>query len=273
MESKMSIVVISRFSYSHGNEVAETVARAMGYKCISRSVLLEASASFDVPEIKLRKAIHDAPTILERFGHSKEQYISYIRTALLKAAQADNLVYHGIAGHFFLQGVPHVLKVRIIADFEDRVREEMKRESISEEEARNRLKKDDEERRKWGQSLYGLDCGEASLYDMVLNLKTLPLDHAVKTIVDTVNLPSFQATPASQSLLDDLVLAAQIESALLSEFPYVKVTANDREIFIHTKVTQSVIISSTRREEVTRQVRDHALSIEGVKDVKVTLGL
>lgn len=269
----MSIVVISRFSYSHGNEVAETVARAMGYKCISRSVLLEASASFDVPEIKLRKAIHDAPTILERFGHSKEQYISYIRTALLKAAQADNLVYHGIAGHFFLQGVPHVLKVRIIADFEDRVREEMKRESISEEEARNLLKKDDAERRKWGQSLYGLDCGEASLYDMVLNLKTLPLDHAVKTIVDTVNLPSFQATPASQSLLDDLVLAAEVESALIGEFPHVQVAAKEREVAIHVKVTFSDMRAASRRDEITRRVKDIARKPVGMKDVKVTLGV
>jgi cytidylate kinase len=64
--------------------------------------------------------------------------------------QKDNVVYHGLAGHFFLQDISHVLKVRVIADLEDRVKEELKREGISAEEARYILKKDDDERRKWG---------------------------------------------------------------------------------------------------------------------------
>ena len=82
----------------------------------------------------------------------REPYVAYIRAALLRHAQKDNLVYHGLAGHFLLKGIPHVLKVRIIADLEDRVQEEMKRENISAEEARRILLKDDEERRKWSKT-------------------------------------------------------------------------------------------------------------------------
>lgn len=270
----MAVVIVSSAAFSNGLEIAENAAQALGYQFISRDVVLEdASRRFNVPEIDLLKAVNNAPTLLERFGHAKARYVSYVRTTMWKAIQQDNLVFHGIAGHLAVQGVPHVFKVGILADFEDRVQVARKRESLSEAEARDFLQRNDEERRKWGQSLYGHDPADATLYDLVMNLKTLSANDAEKTIVDLVKLPSFQTTPESASLLNDLVLAAQIESALLSEFPYVKVTANDREIFIHTKVTQSVIISSTRREEVTRQVRDHALSIEGVKDVKVTLGL
>jgi len=49
------------------------------------------------------------------------------------------------------------MKVRINADLENRIEEEMRREHISEKEARHILKKDDEERRKWGMYLYGID--------------------------------------------------------------------------------------------------------------------
>ena len=125
----MSIITISRGSYSRGKEVAEKVAAALGYECISREILLEASEQFNIPEIKLVRAIHDAPSILERFTYGKEKYVAYIKAALLKHVQKDNVVYHGLAGHYFLQEIPHVLKVRIIADLEDRIAEEMKREN------------------------------------------------------------------------------------------------------------------------------------------------
>ncbi len=139
----MSIITISRGSYSRGKEVAEKLAHSLGYQCLSRDILLEASELYNIPEIKLVRAIHDAPSILERFTYSKESYVAYIRAALLRHVQKDNVVYHGLAGHFLLQGIPHVFKVRIIADLEDRVKEEMKRENISAEEARRILQKDD----------------------------------------------------------------------------------------------------------------------------------
>ena len=62
----MSIVTISRGSYSKGKEVAENVAQRLGYECIARDAIIDASKEFNIPEIKLIRAIHDAPSILER---------------------------------------------------------------------------------------------------------------------------------------------------------------------------------------------------------------
>jgi hypothetical protein len=44
--------------------------------------------------------------------------------------QKDNIVYHGLAGPLLRKGIPHVLKVRIIADLNERLRDEMERERI-----------------------------------------------------------------------------------------------------------------------------------------------
>jgi len=108
------------------------------------------------------------PSILDRFTYGKERYIAFFRAALLQRLQKDNLVYHGLAGHAFLQKIPHVLKVRIIANLDDRISEEMKREKISLEQARHILVKDDAERRKWSLSLYGLDTWKQKFYDITL---------------------------------------------------------------------------------------------------------
>ncbi len=41
----MSIIIISRGSYTHGIEVAEKVAQKLGYECFSRENLRKALAS------------------------------------------------------------------------------------------------------------------------------------------------------------------------------------------------------------------------------------
>ena len=98
----MAIITISRGSYSKGKEVAEKTAQVLGYECISRDVLLDASDRFNIPEVRLVRAIHDAPSILERLGREKQAYIAYIRFALARRAQKDGLGYHGLAGHLLL---------------------------------------------------------------------------------------------------------------------------------------------------------------------------
>ncbi len=229
----MAIITISRGSYSRGKDVAEKLAEALGYECISRDILLEASEEFNTPEIKLIRALHDAPTVLERFHYGKERYISYVKSAFLQHLKRDNVVYHGLAGHYFLQDIAHVLKVRIIADMDDRVREEMKRENIPADKALYILKKDDEERRKWGIQLYGMDTWDSRLYDIVLHIKALTVEDAVKIICDTVQKPTFRTTPESQKHLEDLALSAKVQAALVDSYPKVNITADGGRVFIN----------------------------------------
>ncbi len=138
----MAIITISRGSYSKGKEVAEGVAARLGFECVSRDILLEASDQFNVPEIMLLHAIQDAPSILDRFSHGKIAYITYIQSALLEHVKRGNVVYHGLAGHILLKGMERVLKVRIIADPALRVAVVMERERVDEKEARRRIAKD-----------------------------------------------------------------------------------------------------------------------------------
>jgi cytidylate kinase len=232
----MPIITISRGSYSYGKEVAEKLCAKLGYACVSREIILEASEHFNIPEIKLTRAIHDAPSILDRFTYGKERYTAFFREALLHYLQKDNVVYHGLAGHFFVQGISHTLKVRIIADLEDRVAEEMRRrEWISAEEARKALLKDDEERRRWSQHLYGIDTSDPSLYDLVIHVKSLTTDDAVDIISRAAMRDCFQATPESRKAVDTLLLAAQVQASVVQEIPSATVEIENGEIVVTTK--------------------------------------
>lgn len=261
----MTIITISRGSYSKGKDIAEAVADRLGYECLSRDVLLEASEHFNIPEVKLVRALHDAPGVLDRFTHGKANYVAYIQMAFLERVREDDVVYHGLAGHFFVRNVPHVLKVRVIADFEDRVEIEMARENIPEEKARHVLKEDDDERRKWGLSLYGIDTADPSLYDLVIHIGKLEIPDAVDTIVRTAQLPQFRTTPESQKALDELTLAAQARSTIVKRWPEAHVTAKDGTVFVHVEAILR------QEEQVCRDIRKRIMEVPGVEEVRVSV--
>ncbi|UCG07828.1 MAG: cytidylate kinase-like family protein [Desulfobacterales bacterium] len=261
----MGIITISRGSYSKGKETAEKLAQHLGYECISRDILLEASAHFNIPEVKLIRAIHDAPSFFERFKHGKEKYILFIREAFLEHIQKDNLVYHGLAGHFFIQGISNILKVRIIGNIEDRIKEEMRREKISEQEARYILKKDDAERRKWSMHLYGIDTNDPSLYDIVLHIDNLKVDDAVEILADVARRPCFQTTPESRMMLNDFHLAAKAHATIFDRFPSAEVKCKNAVVYVKIETALSL------EEELTDTIKNILKDINGIKEVRVNV--
>lgn len=256
----MAIITISRGSYSRGKEVAERVAQTLGYECVARKVLFEASEEFDIPEFKLVRELHDAPSLFQRFSRTKKNYMSYIRTAFLEHVRNDNVVYHGLAGRVFLSGVSHVLKVRIIADLEDRIHEEMAREQLSFEKARSLLLKDDEERRKWSQSLYGTDNRDPASFDLCVHIRKLSVEDASEIIAKTAQLPAFQTTPASQLALDNLLLASRVENRLLKGYDLISICANQGEATVELRAPLEHEI------RIIDEIRETLQGVEGLEE-------
>lgn len=261
----MAIITISRGGYSKGKEVAEKVAKRLNYASVSREVIIKASEEFNIPEIKLIRAIHDAPSILERFTFGKERYLAHIESNILQHFKNDNVVYHGLAGHFFVKDISHVLKVRIIADLEDRIKTVVAREGKSREVALDELKHDDHERRQWSLKLYGVDTSDSSLYDLVIHIGKLSVDDAVEIICNAVRLPQFQTTPESQQALDDMALAAKVKSMITDKYPNAKVTADKGMVVVNIKA------SGTLEESIAVDIECIAAQVSGVKNVKVRL--
>jgi cytidylate kinase len=259
----MPIITISRGSYSKGKEVAEKVAERLGYQCIAREIIIKASKEFNIPEIKFARAIHDAPSIFDRLTHGKEKYIAYLQAAFLKSVQSDNVVYHGLAGHFFLKDVRHAIKVRIIADKADRVRYTMAREGVSEEEAERRLKRDDDDRTKWSLHVFGIDTSDPGLYDIVIHIGKVTVTEAVEIICHAAQLDTFKTTVESQRAMDDLVLAAEVKAALIDLKPDIQASAANGKVILGTKVSQ------LQKPDEIKEIERIARGIPGVKDVEI----
>ena len=231
----MAVITISRGSYSKGKEVAEGIAATLGFECVSRDILLEASDQFNIPEIKLVHAIHDAPSILDRVSHGQIAYITYIQSALLEHVKAGNVVYHGLAGHILLKGIEKVLKVRILANPDLRITVVMEREQVGEKEARRRIVRIDEERRKWTRRLYGVDPRDPSLYDLVICIDKIKVEGAIQLICEAASQDAFLLTEKDRRKLSDLALSCKLKSELLDLDHNVTVTSDYGNVLVFTK--------------------------------------
>jgi cytidylate kinase len=260
----MAIITVSHDSFSHGKEIAQKVADKLGYECIGPEVIQEACETFDLPPKALKRALHDSPRVLERFLSKKERYVAMFRAAFFERMRADNVVYHGLAGHVFLAGVPHVFKVRVITDRDDRIREEMRREGMTDPgQARRQLDRQDAERRGWSKYLYGQDNRSPELYDIYLNLQGITIDQAAEIIINATKISTNGHMAVMRRMLADRALEAKVEARLLDLFPDVEVQVRDGEVF--ARINASII----QEEMVSRKARGAVAEIDGVKTVRV----
>lgn len=210
----MAIITISRGCFSHGKEIAEAVARRLGYECISQEVLLEASRTFDLPEAKLFSSLHDAPGLIDRITHVRQRIIDGIQAALLEHVARDNVVYHGFAGQILLDGIDHVFKVRVIADLEARIDLLQQRQRISRDAAVDLIEREDQVRSEWYRSIYRIDMHDPRHYDLVLHIGRLTIPDACDIVCQAAMAESFRTTAQSAAALADLALASHVKVAI-----------------------------------------------------------
>jgi len=273
----MAVITISRGSFSHGREIAEKVAEMLEYECVSREILVEAAQLFNVSEKKLIRSIDDAPNIIERIVHGKERYLEYIRAALLEFARKGNVVYHGHAGHFLLTEIPQVLKIRIIADKDDRIKLLQKRENVTKEAAAEVIENEDKNRTDWTRYLYKMDIHDAKLYDIVINIGNLTIEDACEIICVAARSNSYRTTDESKQVVEDLAISSRLRAALLplcdaevfvkNGDVHVKVAAQKRTKTGYASPALQQHIGEAYQNDLTRQINEITLNIPGVNKV------
>jgi cytidylate kinase len=213
-ENAMSVITISRGSFSGGKILAECLANRLGYRCIDRDVIVAKAAAYGVSEQEINEALEKSPSFLERFNHKRYLYLALVQAALTEEVRNGRAVYHGLAGHLLLRGGRPILRTRIIAPLEMRIQMIRKRLKYDRNEAIACIEKVDQQRKRWTQFLYGVDWGDPALYDMVLNLEHIDIEEACRIIASTVIERCFEFTPECQQRMNDLALASRVKADL-----------------------------------------------------------
>lgn len=238
----MAIITISRGSFSGGQTLAECVAEKLGYRCISSEALVEATSEYNLSLEGLTRALEDKPGMLEHLTSNRGRYLACLRAILIREGRNEKLVYHGYAGHLLLEDVPHIIRARVIANMDFRIKALTDHHNVSREEAIQFIEKIDRERAEWTRSLH-VDWNDPSLYDIVLHIDKMSLSSACEIVCHLANDKTYEATADSQRMLDDLVLSSHIEALIISNkniSSKVKIEANEGVITIKGTANSSL---------------------------------
>jgi cytidylate kinase len=212
----MPIITIYQGASGEGQELAETVAEALGYRCVGREVLVEASRRYGIPEAKLNDIVEKGPHWWERLLQDLRPYRIALQAALCELAHDGKVVYHGHLGHELLPGVGHVLKVLLTAPIEFRIEQTRTRQNLNDSAARHYVEEVDKARSRRLMAMFGADWRDPTRYDLILNMGKMRRDGAKRVIIEAAKLEEYQPTPASDQAFNDLALSSRVYATLFA---------------------------------------------------------
>lgn len=199
----MAIITISRGTMSGGRTVAECLSELLGYPCVASEVLQEAALELELPEEVVREKFETTPDLWARLNRDREIYLLAVKTALAERCRSGNLVYHGLAGQFLLSELPGVIRVRLIAPMERRIRYlTTKHHRLTRAAAEEFIHNVDRERERWVRVLFDADVEDPFLYDVTVNQRWLTVDTACVGLARLAEHPRYAVTPEVREGLD-----------------------------------------------------------------------
>lgn len=272
----MSIVTISRGTFSGGEALAQCLTKKTGLPAVGVEVIKEAAILYGISESEISQQLKQGPNVWERLlGEKRRLYFIALQSAMAERAAKGDFIYHGLAGHFLLHGVPNVFKVRLVAPLSYRIKSEVAKKNITEEVAKQYIKKVDERRKQWTKFFYNVDWTDPSLYDMVINLENLSLDTACGIIMYALSQPEFQSTPEKKKAVEDFALSCQVKAKIaLNERTKgieLDVEVKEGNVRIQGKLYTTVGMFATGLRQSEAEIITIVKSVPGVKDVKVEL--
>src|SRR5437016_12027011 len=216
----MAIIVISHQMGAGGPEIGMALAQRLGYRYVNQELLLDAARRYGLAEEKLSHLEESKPTLFERFDTETRHHITVLQTTQFEFAEMDNAVLMRGGGQWLLRGVPHALRVRLVAPFEHRVKQWIKRtaemtgETPTQRAAADFVRRDDAEKSGRMRYLYEVDLADPMLYDLTISTERVGYDAAVEMIETSVRRPEMASSDAARRTVASRALASRVQVAL-----------------------------------------------------------
>lgn len=261
----MAIIVVSHEMGAGGTEIGQLLGQRLGYRYVDQELISAAAQRYGLLEEKLSHLDESKPSLFERFDAETRRYITVIQTALYEFAEQDNVILMGRGGQWLLRGVPHVVRVRVIAPFDTRVKRLAKKlagqmgEQTNQRRVVDMIRRDDAEKLGRMRYLYEVDIRDPAFYDIVVNTEKLPPEAAVEVLASAAARPEVATTPAGAQLVADRALASRVQVALA--------THPETRKYRTTVEAKSGVVTLEGTAALDEAL-DVARAVEGVREVR-----
>ena len=265
----MFAIAISRGSLSAASKLAEGLQAKLGGTIVAREEVIRAAEAFGLEETGLREEHilrQHAPGFWERYADARKHYLACFKAALLDFVLKGSLIYHGNLAHILLNDIPFVLRVRVNAPIEDRIKTFMAEHGLSEADAIAKIAEIDRQRKRWVQFLYDVDTRDPVLFDIVLNLQRMTVADAIELVASEAKEDRFQSSEKSLKIVRDLRLATLAEIALMRS---TDTYGLDLRVRADESTGEVVIVRGPALIESAVSDDDIRAALENVKETKI----
>ena len=192
------IITIGREHGSNGHDIARALAAELGYTCFDKEIVDTAADnsnfskeilhSYD--EKRVSPYIVPVPHYLglNVSFRLNMQVASAQFDAIRSLADQDNCIFVGRCADYVLRNRKNLLRVFIMADESFRIQTMMKKQKLSEEQARKLIRQVDKDRSSYYRYYTDQIWGERENFDLILNSAKTGVEGAVKLIKTYIEL-------------------------------------------------------------------------------------
>lgn len=212
----MAIVTIARELASLGEETAEELARITGYRLIDKEFLEKSFSSLGVGAEKREKFDERNPGFWASLSQQRDDYLHYLKSAILDAAQGNNCIIMGRGGCAILRGLPHMLSVKITAPLSLRIETVKRLYSCDNRRALQIIEQSDHDREGFHKYFFSTNWVDAREYNLTINTAGTDPSHAAVAISALMNVfVDKEKEEAGAQKVADLVLAQQVVTEIV----------------------------------------------------------
>jgi len=200
---------------SLAQDIAEQLAAELGIATLQHEVAERVADKMHVSKSLINRLRAGKAGTIERLTADKASIAVYTAEEVLEAASRGNVVLRGWGATCLLRTVPHVPCIRIMRPFAKRVQwlmSELDTDDVDLAEAE--IRRSDQANAARMHEQFGVEWGDPSLFDMVLNTDRLSVDTCVQQIKALLSRAEFADTDASRALLQSMALHAHVRAAL-----------------------------------------------------------
>lgn len=258
----MSIITLSRQMGAGAEEIDDMICQELGYTSIDKQHIGEVVTGYGFQYASLEKYDEKKPSFWNFISREHDRLFHAVRIAICHLARKGNVIIIGRGGYILLRDIPGVLRIKVIAPFESRVRN-MAQAGKSPSDIEDLLRHSDREREGFLRHYYRADWNNPFLFDMVINTEKTPYHEAARLIIETCRFLDKRISVAEvQERLTDLTIKLKVEQAVMED-----AEALIRNLTVEVKGGKVLIFGIVSDAEAKKTCEEAALRVEGVKEL------
>jgi cytidylate kinase len=210
-EGRMAIITISRELAALGDEIAQELAKILGYRFVDKHTLEDRIKSYGVVGRKFEKYDERKPSFWASLSQDRDDYLHYLKIAMVTEAVEGSCVFIGRGAGAVFRGIPGVLSVFLVASGDIRCERVKSYFHCDDKRARQILDQSDRDRMGFHRYFFDMEWKEPSNYHLTLNTGVLHPSAAaeiIKSYRDHMITAEMEAENAAR--IKELALGQQV---------------------------------------------------------------